>query len=395
MSIEIFSPTLSIGPRVRKSPFFDATVRAGVKSFTIYNHMYMPTCFSDPETEYWAIVNNVTLWDVSCERQVEISGPDAVAFMQMLVPRDISSCQVDRCRYVVLTDSDGCIINDAVLLRLAEDRFWLSPGDSDVVLWAQGLATNSGLDVKVFEPDVSPLQLQGPKAPLVARKLFGDTAIEMGYFHMRQLVLDGIPLVLSRTGWSGELGYELFLQDGTRGTELWDKCMEAGAEFGIVPAAPSTIRSVEGAILSYCSDITRHDNPWTIGLERLVDVDKPGDYIGKAALQKIARDGPARKLVGVEIAGPPLGGNDAFWEVLHQGRPVGHLTRCTFSPRLKKNIGLANVSMECAADNTPLSLVTASGERSATVVPIPWVRSETRIPRLDLPLGEQLHSQSE
>lgn len=263
-----FTPTLSIGPRVRKSPFFDATVQAGAKAFTIYNHMYMPTCYSDPVSEYWAIVRGVTLWDVACERQIEISGPDALALTQLLTPRDVSTCLVDRCRYVLLTDTDGGVVNDAVMLRLAEDRFWLSPGDGDVLLWAQGVAARAGMDVRVFEPDVSPLQLQGPKAPAVARKLFGDVAIEMGYFHMRQLELDGIPLVLSRTGWSGELGYELFLQDSSRGGELWDRCMEAGAEFDISPATPSAIRSLEGAILSYGSDITRNDNPWTLTLEK-------------------------------------------------------------------------------------------------------------------------------
>jgi aminomethyltransferase len=376
-----FSPALSIGPRIRKSPFFDATVRAGARAFTVYNHMYMPTGYTDPVTEYWSIVEGVTLWDVSSERQVEISGPDALAFIQLLTPRDLSNCLVDRCRYVLLTDKDGGIVNDAVLLRLAEDRFWLSPGDGDVVLWAQGVAVHSGMDVKVFEPDVSPLQLQGPRAPQVARKLFGDIAIEMGYFHMCQLELDGIPLVLSRTGWSGELGYELFLQDGSRGTELWDKCMAAGAEYDIKPAAPSAIRSLEGAILSYGSDITQKDNPWTIGLGRLLDVDKPQPYIGKAALQALARQEPARRLVGVEITGAPLTGNDAFWDVLYEDKLVGHLTRCAYSPRLEKNIGLVNVSMDYASGDTQLTIMASHGPCTAYIVPIPWVQSETRIPK--------------
>ena len=380
MAADTFSPGLAIGPRVRKSPFFEATVSAGARTFSIYNHMYLPTCFSDPVSEYWAIVEGVTLWDVACERQIEISGPDAVAFMQLLTPRDVANCLVDRCRYVVLTNEHGGIVNDAVLLRLAQDRFWLSPGDSDVVLWVQGVAVHSGMDVQVFEPDVSPLQLQGPLAPRVARKLFGDLAVEMGYFHMRQLELDGIPLVLSRTGWSGELGYELFLQDGSRGTELWNKCMEAGAEFGIEPATPSSIRSLEGGILSYCSDITNRDDPWTIGLGRLVDLNKPDNYIGKAALQKIATEGSRRRLVGVEIAGAALPGNDAFWDVSQGDRVVGHLTRCAWSPRLEKNIGLVNVSIDCAGDGELLSIAALDGRRDAVVVPVPWVQSETKIP---------------
>jgi aminomethyltransferase len=380
MTIKPFSPTLTIGPRVRKSPFFDATVRAGARAFSIYNHMYMPTAYSGPVSEYWAIVNGVTLWDVACERQVEITGPDALAFTQLLTPRDVSTLLVDRCRYVVLTDEAGGIINDAILLRLADDHFWLSPGDGDVVLWAKGVAARSGMAVTVGEPDVSPLQLQGPKAPYVARKLFGDVAIEMGYYHMRRLELDGIPLVLSRTGWSGELGYEMFLRDGSRGVELWDKCMAAGAEFEIKPTAPSTIRTIEGAILSYVSDITREDNPWTVGLGRLVDVDKQADYIGKAALQKIAANGTPRRLVGVDIDGAPLAGNDAFWNVLAGARVVGRVTRCAFSPRLEKNIGLVNVSADCADVGEKLTIETPGGSRGATVVPIPWITSEKKMP---------------
>ena len=242
----------------------------------------------------------------------------------------------------------------------------------------------------MFEPDVSPLQLQGPRAPQVARKLFGDVAIEMGHFHMRQLELDGIPLVLSRTGWSGELGYELFLQDGSRGTQLWDKCMQAGAEYDIKPATPSTIRSLEGVILNYCSDITRNDNPWTVGLGRLVDVDKAGDYIGKAALQEIARKGTPRRLVGVEIEGEALPGNDAFWDVLCAGRVVGHLARCAYSPRLGKNIGLVNVSVDSAARDTRLTIMAADGPAPLISYPFPGCIRRRRLAWIKISLRPRL-----
>ncbi len=375
------SPQLSIGPRVRKSPFYEATRSAGAQSFTIYNHMYMPTSYGDPLAEYWAIVGGVTLWDVSSERQIEVSGPDAVAFTQLLTPRDIASCGVERCRYVVFTDDNGGIINDAVMLRLEEDRFWLSPGDGDVLLWIKGVAARSGMNVRVHEPDASPLQLQGPLAPKVARKLFGDVAIEMGYFHLKTLELEGIPLVLSRTGWSGELGYELYLQDHRLGTELWDKVMAAGEEFGISPATPSAMRSIEGGLLSYCSDITLDDNPFTLGLERLLDLDKPHDYIGKSALQRIAKEGPQRRLVGVNIDGAALAGNEEFWRVLADGEVVGHLTRCCFSPRLEHNIGLVNVAAGYAAPGSSVQIeVPGEGVRQATVVALPWFESERKIP---------------
>ncbi|MCP4941550.1 MAG: glycine cleavage system protein T, partial [Planctomycetaceae bacterium] len=160
---------ISFGPRVHKSPFFDATLRYGAKAFTVYNHTYLPTSYSSPVDEYWSLVNDVTLWDVTCQRQIEITGPDAFSFVQILTPRDMSECKVGQCQYMMLTNQDGGIVNDAILLRVAEDRFWLSPGDGDVLMWAQGASVHSGMDVKVFEPDVSPLQLQGPKSPHVAR----------------------------------------------------------------------------------------------------------------------------------------------------------------------------------------------------------------------------------
>ncbi|MEP5567597.1 MAG: glycine cleavage T C-terminal barrel domain-containing protein [Halioglobus sp.] len=380
MNINQFMSALTFGPRVRKSPFFDATLSAGAKAFTIYNHMYMPTSYGDPVAEYWSIVQGVTLWDVSSERQIEVSGPDAIAFTQLLTPRDVAGCPVGRCRYVVFTDDDGGIINDAVMLRLEENRFWLSPGDGDVLLWAEGVAARSELDVQIREPDVSPLQLQGPLAPKVARKLFGHIAVEMGYFHLCEVELNGIPLVLSRTGWSGELGYEIYLCDGTRGTELWDLVMAAGEEFGIEPACPSAMRSIEGGILSYCSDITRDDTPFTIGMERLLDLDKPQDYIGKAALQRIAKQGTPRRLVGVEIDGDPIGGNDRFWDVSSNSHKVGHLTRCSWSPRLERNIGLVNVPTELAEPGTPLQIQTLTETRNAAVVALPWFKSITKMP---------------
>ena len=174
--IKEIEPLIAIGPRVRKSPYFEATRRYGAKAFTVYNHMFMPTSYSDPVTEYWSLVNDVTLWDVSSQRQVEISGPDAFRFVQYLTPRDMSKCQIGQCQYLVLTDHDGGIINDAVLLRIEENRFWLSPGDGDVLLWAMGVAVNSGMNVTVTEPDVALMPIQGPKAPLLGYDLFGDIA---------------------------------------------------------------------------------------------------------------------------------------------------------------------------------------------------------------------------
>lgn len=378
------SPMISIGPRVRKSPYFDATMRWGAKAFTIYNHMYMATHYGDPIEEYWRLVTDVTLWDVSCQRQIIISGPDARPFMEYLTPRDLSNCPSDRCLYVLLTDQNGGVVNDAVLMHVRENEFWLSPGDGDVVLWAQGIALQTGMDVQVAEGDICPLQLQGPKAPHVAYKLFGDAALEMAYFEVMETELDGLKLALSRTGWSGELGYELYLEDHIHGDALWETVMAAGEEFNIAPAAPNTIRSIEGALLSYFSDIRREDNPYTFGLDRLVNLDKKADFLGREALREIHARGNHRRLVGIEIEGEAISHNESFWPVLPTsglgGDKVGHVSRCAWSPRLERNIGFANVPAELTAEGSQLTIWTPDGEANAVVVNAPWFPAKKVIP---------------
>ena len=318
--------------------------------------------------------------DHAAQRQIEITGPDALELVQLLTPREMSTLAVGRGRYVVFTDHNGGIINDAVLLRVEEGKYWLSPGDGDVILWAQGIAMGRGLDVNVTEPDISPLQLQGPLSPHVAKKLFGEIAVTMGYYHCHELELNGIPVVLTRTGWSGELGYEIYLLDGSRGTELWDLIMAAGEEHGIIPACPSLPRSVEGGILSYASDITFEDTPFTIGLERLIDVDKPSDYIGKAALQRLAKEPTPRKLVGANFGGEPVGSNDKFWDVYSGDDVVGHITRCCYSPRLEHNIALVNVPTELAEPGTKVKLDIRGELVDAEIVALPWFQSHKTIP---------------
>ena len=380
MNTDTEQPLIAIGPRVRKSPFFDATRRYGAKAFTIYNHMFMPTLYTDSTTEYWSLVNDVTVWDVACQRQIEISGPDASRFVQILTPRDMSKCQVGQCQYLVITDANGGIINDAVLLRIEEDRFWLSPGDGDVLLWAMGVAVNSGMDVRIVEPDVSPLQLQGPKSPHVARELFGNSILDLNYYWLTETELDGIPLVISRTGWSGELGYEIYLRDSKFGDLLWERIMEAGKLYDIVPTAPSTIRSVEGGLLSYISDMSLADNPFLLGIDWLVSFDQPDDFVGRKALEKIKSDGPDRLLAGVELRGDPLDDtNTEFWPVSIGEQTIGHITRCVFSPRLKKNIGFANIPVEHAGIGTELSVATPLGIMKATVCDAPWFPAKKKM----------------
>ena len=350
------------GTQIRKSPYFDATVRWGAKGFSVYNHMHIPRDFGDPEQNFWNLVNDAILCDVAVERQVEITGPDAAKFVQLLTPRDLSKCAVGQCKYVLITNADGGILNDPILLRLEENRFWISLADSDILLWAQGVAVNSGMDVHIHEPDVSPLQLQGPKSGKIMEALFGDSITDLKYYWLREYDLDGIPLIVSRTGWSSELGYELYLQDGSQGDELWEKIMAAGAPYGLKPGHTSTIRRIEGGMLSYHADMDITNNPYEFGLDRLIDLDMEADFIGKAALQRIRKNGVSRKQVGLRIDMAPLKRpNTRYWPLSKDGETVGKVTSAVYSPRLEQNIALAMVATEHATIGTELEIPTAAG----------------------------------
>ena len=370
-------PLIGIGTRIRKSPYYDSNIKYGVKGFTIYNKMYLPTGFDDPEKEYESLINDVTFGDFAAERQIEISGPDAYDFIKYIQPRNLEKCQIGYCKYIILTDNEGGIINDACLLRLEDDKFWISPGDGDVILWLQGLAINSGMNVSIHEPDVSPLQISGPKSGKLIQKLFDGEHDDLGYYKARKTALDNIPMVIARTGWSGELSYELYLQDGSLGNDLFEKVYDAAKEFNGRVIAPNTIRTIEGGILSYGSDFDRSHNPFTIGFDRLVDLDQKNDFIGKDALRKIKERGLTEKLVGIELEGDPImKAPENFWNVKSNNLKVGRVSRAFFSPRLEKNIALAIVDIDNAEEGTPVVVETPNGDLNSMVVSLPWFNAD-------------------
>jgi aminomethyltransferase len=370
-----FDPALvQRGARLRRSPYFEATQRAGCRGYTVYNHMLLPIAYDTFEAEYQRLLTGVTLWDVAVERNVEIAGPDAMRFAQLLTPRDLSGCPVGHGRYVLLTDEAGGIVNDPVLLRLEENRFWLACADSDVLLWAKGLARGAGLEVELRELEVAPLQIQGPRSKEVVRALFGNAVSDLRYYQFARLELHKIPLIVTRTGWTGELGYELYLLDPARGNQLWDRVMQAGEPFGLAPAGPCDIRRIEAGILNYGIDMTLDTNPYEVGLERLVQLDKPAGFVGRDALRRIAAAGVARRLVGVEIGGERLDLNMTRWPV----RGGGHVSSAAYSPRLKKNIGYALLPIEQARNGAKLEVETPDGLRPALVVPMPFVDPRSR-----------------
>ena len=368
------------GTQIRKSPFFDATVRWGATAFSVYNHMYIPRDFGDPEQNFWNLINDAILCDVSVERQVEITGPDATQFIQLLTPRDLSKLAVGQCKYIIITNASGGIINDPVLLRLEENHYWISLADSDVLLWAQGVAVNSGLDVKICEPDASPLQLQGPQSGKIMQELFGESISDLRYYWHRELSLDGIPLIVSRTGWSSELGYEIFLRDSSKGDLLWEKIMAAGKAYGLKPGHTSSIRRIEGGMLSYHADMDIDTNPYELGLDRLVHLDNGMDFIGKDALLKVKNEGIKRKQVGLHLNSDPLPGpNTRFWGIKHNEVEVGKVTSAVYSPRLKENIGLAMVLIEFSDMGQKLIVNTPDGDIEAMVVEKPFFDPKKKI----------------
>jgi aminomethyltransferase len=378
--------TFYIQPWYRKSPYFEATRRHGCKSWGLYNHMLLPTLYDDPVTEYWALLNDVTVWDVAVERCVEISGPDAFQLTNMLTCRDLTSCEVWQCKYVLLTAPNGGIVNDPVLLRLDEDRFWLALADSDALLFAAGVAGALKMDVEVREADVAPMQVQGPRSKEVIGELFGAGVRDLRYYWCTETEVDGIPVVVSRTGWTGEVGYEIYLRDTSRGDELFERVMEAGRAHGIRVIAPSEARRIEAGIFNYGSDMRVEDTPFHVtGLEKYVELGQDEDFIGKDALTDIA-DGELldRKLVGIYIGGEPMtdeGALNDFWPLFKGEARLGRITAGAWSPRLERNIGYAWVPIRWAEVGSELEAQTPRGRVPVTVASLPFVDPNKDIPK--------------
>ena len=375
----------ALNPRIFKSPFFESTIKYGAGDFVPYNGMWMPYNYGDTLGEYWATIQAATLWDVSVQRIIEVSGPDAANFMSLLTPRDISKVKPGRCRYIILTNSDGGILNDPVMLRLAEDRFWMSTADGDVLMWAQGVSVFANMDVHISTPDVYPVQIQGPTSPKIVAALFGEEILDLGYYHCTSAEIDGIPVVVSRTGFSAEVGFEIYLQDKTRGSDLWEMIIEAGKLHGLVVSSPNRIRRIEAGILDYRSDVLITDNPYQVGMDRLVKLDKAGGFIGQAALKQIAKEGVKRKIMGIFIGGKPLEThNEHRWPITIGGEPAGEMTCCVYSPRMDRNIGYAMLPIEHTVVGTKLTLHTPFDVREAEVTTTPFVDKDKRVPRQKL-----------
>ncbi len=369
------SDGLNMSRRIRRTPYTDRVETAGVRGFSVVNHMLLPKAFKPTvEQDYWHLREHVQLWDVSCQRQVEIAGPDAAKLVQWMTPRDISKAAVGHCLYVPIVDETGGLINDPVLLKLANDRFWLSIADSDVLLYTKGLAIGAGLDVYICEPDVSPLAVQGPKAEDLLAGLFGEDIRQIGFFKYGIFNFQGTKQLIARSGYSRQGGFEIYLNDSALGPALWDCIWDAGQSYNITPGCPNLIERIEGGLFSYGNEMTRENNPLEIGLGKYCTLDGSVEFIGLKALQKIASEGVAREMRGIIFDGVPCPVCSTPWPVMVDNQQVGQITSAIWSPRLKQNVGLSMIERKYWDNGQAVTVFCADKSlRNGNVTTLPFI----------------------
>ena len=345
----ITPPKLSISNRLRATPFTDRVRQQGATAFTVYNHMLLPTEFATVEQDYWHLCEHVQVWDVGAERQVSIRGNDAQKLVQWMTPRDIRNTEPGRCVYIPLADENGYIVNDPLALKLDSDHWWLSVSDSDVLLWAKGLASGAALDVEVCEPRVWPLAVQGPKADDLMRRVFGDGVMDIRFFRFAAIPFRQHDFLVARSGWSKQGGYEIYIDDAAYGLELYDALFEAGEDLYVRPGCPNLIERIEGGLLSFGNDMTLEHTVVECGLDRFFNLDNDADSLSGAALRRQREEGVSRSLRGLAFpAADALQvlqtvGSDQFL-VDGYDRLVGRLGSQAWSPRY--HLQLATVMLE-------------------------------------------------
>ena len=356
--------------RLRATPFTARVSKFGVSGFTVYNHMLLPTVFESLQEDYKHLKEYVQIWDVSVERQVQLLGEDAHKLACMISARDLTNAQTGRCYYAPICDQSGAIINDPIALRLADDKYWFSIADSDLLLWVQGIALGLDLNVEICEPDVSPLAIQGPMAEDLMADVFGPEIRNIKFFHFKEFPFNGRMLNIARSGWSKQGGFEIYLNDTQLGPELWDTIWEKGKKYNIRPGCPNLIERIEAGLLSYGNDMNREDTPLEIGLEKYISLDSNVEFIGKKALLKQRKDGIKKRLLGIEMDGtemPPLSIPE---EVFKDGKKIGIVTSAVFSPDYKGNIGFAMIEASNATAGTEVSVDSKAGIRKGKLCEI-------------------------
>ena len=358
--------------RLRRTPFSDGVEAAGVKAYTVYNRMLLPTVFESVEADYHHLKNAVQIWDVAVERQVELRGPDAARLMQMLTPRDLRGMLPGRCFYVPIVDETGGMLNDPVCLKLAEDRWWISIADSDLLLWVKGIANGYRLDVLVDEPDISPLAVQGPRADDLVARVFGDAVRDIRFFRFGMFDFMGRSMVVARSGYSKQGGFEIYLDGSDLGMPLWNALMEAGKDMDVRAGCPNGIERVESGLLSYGNDMTDDNTPHECGLGKFCDTQTAIGCIGRDALLRVAKEGPVQQIRAIDIAGAKVPGCDRVWPLMAGTKRVGQITSAAWSPDFNTNVAIGMVRMTHWDDGTALRVETPDGPRDAVVREAFW-----------------------
>lgn len=365
------APLLSVSRRIRRTPFTDRVTASGVKAYSVYNHMLLPSVFESMEADYYHLKQHVQIWDVSCQRQVEIRGPDAHKLAQLLTPRDLSKMRADQCFYTPMVDETGGMLNDPVMLRPDDDRYWISIADSDILLWVKGIARGMQLECEVNEPDVSPLAVQGPKAETLMARLFGDEIKTIRFFRFKKLAFADTEFIIARSGYSKQGGFEIYVADGRYGEPLWDALFAAGRELEVRAGGPNLIERIEGGLLSYGNDMTHENTPHECGLGKFCDTAESYGCIGRNALLRMLKDGPARQIRGLKLDGEPVPACTQPWPLLADEQPAGQITSAVWSPDLKTNVAIGMVDQSHWDLGNTLQAQTPQGTRLATVSPLP------------------------
>lgn len=358
---------ISISSRLRSTPFTHGVEAAGVKAYTVYNRMLLPTVFEDVESDYHHLKSHVQVWDVSAERQVELNGPDASKLMQILTPRDLRNMQPDQCYYVPIIDENGKMLNDPVAIKHSDTRWWISIADSDLLFWVKGFALGANFDVDVFEPDVSPLAVQGPKADTLMERVFGPEVREIRFFRHKRLAFGETSFIVARSGYSKQGGYEIYVEDGQYGMSLWNALFTAGKDLNVRPGCPNLVERIEGGLLSYGNDMNMDNTPLECGLGRFCKSPDEVDHVGKAALSAEAQTGPIRQIRAVSIPGNAVPPCRAKWPLTRNGQHVGQITSAAWSPDFQTNVAIGMIDCDHWDAGTDLIVQTPEGPRPAHI----------------------------
>lgn len=363
---------ISPSRRLRRTPFSAGVEREGVKAYTVYNRMLLPTVFESVEADYHHLKKHVQVWDVSCERQIELRGPDASRLMQMLTPRDLRAMLPGQCFYVPIVDETGGMLNDPVAVKLSEDRWWISIADSDLLFWVKGIAHGYRLDVLVDEPDVSPLAVQGPKADDLMARVFGESVRDIRFFRFGHFDFEGHDMVVARSGYSKQGGFEIYVQDSAAGMPLWDALFAAGEDLEVRAGCPNLIERIESGLLSYGNDMTDDNTPHECGLGKFCNTHTAIGCIGRDALLRVAKEGPIQQIRPIEISGDRVPPCDRVWPAYANGKKVGQVTSATWSPDFETNVAIGMIRMTHWDADTVIEVETPDGMRAATVRETFW-----------------------